>query len=433
MSGIRPNIFGKAMALNGDKTSTGATCIAIAHTTTCGGKMSLRVDDITTACPGCGQTGKIVTGESRVINHGKSQAVNGSIVQCGCPFGSNVVIAGTPFAHYKSPVNSPEFSGAESHTGYAKTRKLPPYLTGEKTGSEFIPDYPVLRNSLIFPDQQLRNMLSQNNYDVMLLTIIEAFEVLQSWGWKETKTAWVEVTQSDAGQALINYGVNGKDVVTTSMIIVKLGEFGIRATVYINHKGTELIKLTGYPGIRKILNAPVFGLKNPRIVDLGIGKYGLAKSIVDGARLTFYVAAAYRTLDFILNDNTSLAKFIGSLATDVVKIGIASTISWGLGTVAVAYIPFISAPLVVVVGFGLLAAWGLNELDNKFGITDRVVAYIEAAQQEFAEKAREMEKGLLDLGAMYADKMLDKGREVIVFEIKRYLRDSISNITPRIY
>jgi len=193
------------------------------------------------------------------------------------------------------------------------------------------------------------------------------------------------------------------------------------------------MELTGYPGIRKVLNAPVFALKNPKVVDLGIGKYGLGKSIVEGARLTFYVAAAYRTLDFILNDKTHLAQFIGSLATDVVKIGIASGISWGVGVVAVTYVPFISAPLVIVVGFGLLAAWGLNKFDNKYGITDKVVAYIEAAQQEFVEKAREMEAGLLDLGAMYADRMLDKGKKVIESEIKRYLRDSINNVTPRIY
>lgn len=149
------------------------------------------------------------------------------------------------------------------------------------------------------------------------------------------------------------------------------------------------------------------------MVDLGIGKYGLKNSIVSGARVTFYVAAAYRTLDFILNDETSLAKFIGSFATGIVKIGIASAMSWGVGAAAVAYIPLISVSLVIVVGFGLLAAWGLNELDSKFGVTDKVVAYIGSAQQEFVEKAREIEQGLWDLGAMYADRMLDKGKEVI--------------------
>ncbi|MDH0356834.1 PAAR domain-containing protein, partial [Morganella sp. GD04133] len=232
---------------------------------------------------------------------------------------------------------------------------------------------------------------------------------------------------------MVNYGVNGKDVVTTSMILVKLGDLGIRATVYINHIGTELIKFTGYPGIRKILNAPVFRLDNTRVVDLGIGKYGLTKSIIEGARLTFYVAAAYRTLDYILNDETSLAKFIGSLSTDIVKLGIASVISWGVGSLAIAYVPFVAVPLVVVVGFGLFAAWGLNKLDDKFGVTDQVVAYLEAAQQEFVEKAREVEKGILDLGSMYADKMLETGREVIVSEIKRYVRDSIEKVIPRGY
>ncbi|EKN3458717.1 PAAR domain-containing protein [Yersinia enterocolitica] len=321
----------------------------------------------------------------------------------------------------------------EQHAQSVKRASPPPYLTGEKPSSEFVPDYPVLRNTHTLPDDALRAMLARTNQDVMLLTLSESLEVLQSWGWKDTKTAWVETTQSGVGQVMVNYGVNGKDVVTTSMIIARLGDFGIRATVYVNHKGTELIKLTGYAGVRKVLTAPVFALKNPKVVDLGIGKYGLKNSIISGARLTFYVAAAYRTVDFILNDATSLAEFIGSLATDVVKIGIASAISWGFGGAAVAYIPFISAPLVVIVGFGLLAAWGLNKLDSKFGVTDKIVAYIEAAQQEFVEKAREIEQGLWDLGAMYADRMLDKGKEVIESEIKRYLRDAINNVIPRVY
>lgn len=113
------------------------------------------------------------------------------------------------------------------------------------------------------------------------------------------------------------------------MLVGQLGSFGIKATVYVNHKGTELIKISGYPGVRKILNAPVFSAKNPKVVDIGIGKYGLKKSIIKGARLTFYVAAAYRTIDYIMNDETSFAEFIGSLATDAVKIGIASAVVWG--------------------------------------------------------------------------------------------------------
>ncbi|WP_235896092.1 PAAR domain-containing protein [Yersinia alsatica] len=313
----------------------------------------------------------------------------------------------------------------------AKKASLPPYLTGEKPPSEFVPDYPVLRNTHTLPDDALRTMLARTNQDVMLLTLSESLEVLQSWGWKDTKTAWVETTQSGVGQVMVNYGVNGKDVVTTSMIIARLGDFGIRATVYINYKGTELIKLTGYAGIRKVLTAPVFALKNPKVVDLGIGKYGLKNSIISGARLTFYVAAAYRTLDFILNDATSLAEFIGSLATDVVKIGIASAVSWGIGTIALGVVSTVAVPLVVVVVAGLVSAIGLNYLDDKFGFTDQVVKCIEGAQQEFVEKAREVEQGLWDLGAMYADKMLDKGKDVIEYEVRNYIKEVLSNFNTR--
>ncbi|MDU4126490.1 PAAR domain-containing protein [Pantoea sp.] len=329
-------------------------------------------------------------------------------------------------------------SAGESAAGFtaAPTQtspELPGYLTGEQKPTGFVPDYPVLINTHDFPDEKVRSLMRQNNQDLMLLTLPEVFEVLSSWGaWKH---GWVNITQNEPAQIVINYGLNIKDVVTTSMLVSQLGSFGIKATVYVNHKGTELIKISGYPGIRKILNAPVFAAKNPQIVDIGIGKYGLAKTIIEGARLTFYVAAAYRTVDFLMNDETSLAEFIGSLATDMVKIGIGSAIVWGVGLVLVT--PWIAANLAIVVVVGAVASITLNALDDKFGITDKVVAYIESAQQEFANKAREQikdtERDLLDLGAMFAESMLKKGREVVVEQIQRYIRNDLMSIQRRLY
>ena len=66
-------------------------------------------------------------------------------------------------------------------------------------------------------------------------------------------------------------------------------------------------------------------------------------------------------------------------------------------------------------------------------MTDKVVEYIDAAQQEFAEKAREMEDGFWDLGAMLAEQMLIKGKQIIESEIRYFLRNSIDDITKRIY
>ena len=46
------------------------------------------------------------------------------------------------------------------------------------------------------------------------------------------------------------------------------------------------------------------------------------------------------------------------------------------------------------------------------------MAYIEAAQQEFVEKARETADDIWDLGTMWAKNVQIKGREVLEHEVK---------------
>ena len=46
-------------------------------------------------------------------------------------------------------------------------------------------------------------------------------------------------------------------------------------------------------------------------------------------------------------------------------------------------------------------------------------------------KARSMEKGLWDLGAMYADDMLKSGVRVIESEIRRYIRSVLDDLNMR--
>lgn len=322
-------------------------------------------------------------------------------------------------------------SAGESAAGFtaAPTQSppvLPGYLTGEQKPTGFVPDYPVLINTHGMPDAKLMAMLKKNNKDIMILTLGEVYEILSSWGFY--KSGWVTITQNDPAQILVNYGLNIKDTVTSLVLVNQLGGFGVTAKVFINHNGTELIKISGYPGVRKILNAPVFAAKNPKVVDVAVGRYGMAKNIIEGARATFYVAAAYRTLDFILNDETSFAKYIGSLATDVVKLDIVTTVALTAGVVLAT--PVVALNLAIVVGVGFLAAWGLNKLDDKFGVTDKVVEYLDAAQQEFVEKARGMSEQFWDLGAMFADKMLDTGKQVVEAEINLYLRASLSGVSP---
>ncbi|HDT6533564.1 TPA: S-type pyocin domain-containing protein [Enterobacter cloacae] len=91
--GYRTDNFGRGQALENDKTTTGARCIASITDSTEFGRRILRVGDKTTPCPKCGRKGVIVSGEERVTFHGVPVAVHGSNVHCDCPPGTNRVIA----------------------------------------------------------------------------------------------------------------------------------------------------------------------------------------------------------------------------------------------------------------------------------------------------------------------------------------------------
>lgn len=103
-------VHGKNVGLDGDKTSTGSRCIAARPGMSVMGKWKLYFGDKTTPCPKCGKIGVIVTGDHRQTN-GEAVAVDGSIIHCDCPSGSNFLIApGTveisdPFGMSEPPVN----------------------------------------------------------------------------------------------------------------------------------------------------------------------------------------------------------------------------------------------------------------------------------------------------------------------------------------
>ncbi|MCX2887391.1 MULTISPECIES: PAAR domain-containing protein [Pseudomonas] len=90
---MRANLAGKGQALDGDLTTTGAICIATGASYRDNGRMVLREGDPTTPCPLCGQAGIVAEGSAFFISAGQRVAMDGALVICGCPPGSNRVIA----------------------------------------------------------------------------------------------------------------------------------------------------------------------------------------------------------------------------------------------------------------------------------------------------------------------------------------------------
>ncbi|MFJ4375208.1 PAAR domain-containing protein [Pseudomonas japonica] len=92
----RSTFNGLRQGLHGDETTTGAVCYSSLPNSTQGNRGVLRVGDQTSKCPRCGQPGTIVEGWAGFKWHGAPTALHGAQVQCGCPAGSNRLIAQDP-------------------------------------------------------------------------------------------------------------------------------------------------------------------------------------------------------------------------------------------------------------------------------------------------------------------------------------------------
>lgn len=122
------SVHGKNVGLHGDKTTSGAQCIAAHPGMSVMGLLKLYIGDKTTPCPKCGKVGVIVTGDHRHSNSA-AVAVDGAEIRCGCPQGSNLLIAPGTIPQLSTasarmaPVAAPE---PEQHAQAAKKPRPEP-------------------------------------------------------------------------------------------------------------------------------------------------------------------------------------------------------------------------------------------------------------------------------------------------------------------
>lgn len=84
---------GLGQGLHDDLTTTGARCISSLPCAAQGGRGVLRLGDVTTPCPKCGKPGEIITSLPAMKWDGIPTVLDGAELRCGCPPGTNRLIA----------------------------------------------------------------------------------------------------------------------------------------------------------------------------------------------------------------------------------------------------------------------------------------------------------------------------------------------------
>ncbi|MFP2517088.1 hypothetical protein [Buttiauxella agrestis] len=277
------------------------------------------------------------------------------------------------------------------------------YLLDEHTFSSFPSMSPAIRDMAVMNG----TFITESRY-IMLLTLDEAQNVVDELLGK------VDYMFSyRAGPGNIKDGLDGFRTASKLMtyhnefgkLVIRFQSLGIRA-LKCRIGGTDYIKLTGYPALRRILNGTRYSLRNPQILEMGIGIRGLGTSIVKGTKFCICCSLAWRAVELIFKSNYDLVDFLVDVTMDVAKIIVSSVAVGVVGGIFV----LLGAPVIittfVVIGLGIILNAGLNILDDKVGLSVSLKEKIHIAlteEQRMQEWNQQHSSSFLNLLANTSD------------------------------
>jgi len=282
--------------------------------------------------------------------------------------------------------------------------------------------------------QSLKQTIRSNQHEVFLVSIEEMDAIIRSSSVKNKahiQQSWQKI--KGGLEVGANYYSSSSDMVLLTKLIGDLG--GVGARVYVKtYRGMPHIILKGYPGLRRVLTGTRYGISNPKVITMGLGKAGAISAAKMGGLLTVVLLTTYRVVDYFLTDTATLSRLIGTLATDIVKVGITTGASIAAAVFAGGFSVAIGPILaVVLVGFGL--TWGLTILDERYGITDRVIAGLDRLDAGAKSHIEGLRKGIQGAAQDVTDSLIDyvveSTQKIFVKLANRYLRKFVS-ATPGI-
>jgi len=157
-----------------------------------------------------------------------------------------------------------------------------------------------------------------------------------------------------------------------------LSEFSIDGKFRIMRShGKDFVIFSGYPGKRKLFSGTRYAATNPKIVDMVITKTGILKDALKGSLLTLIIYVPLNLVKTFMQDAPTIGYFLGVMATDFIKVGTSAAFSAGVTSLLVASTGLLVLPIAAGLVVGIAVGMLLNEVDNRYQITKRLIEYLE--------------------------------------------------------
>ncbi|MEX9785921.1 hypothetical protein [Providencia manganoxydans] len=188
-----------------------------------------------------------------------------------------------------------------------------------------------------------------------------------------------------------------RDAPDLYVLIREFGRLGITATEYVGPNGNRYIRISGYAGVRRIVTGTRYGAAHPTMLTMGIGQQGLEASIANGIRFCLVFSAIYRGLEWFFKDEYAFADFLGNITVDMAKTALIAAASWGIGTFLLGT-ALLGGSIIAVAGIvfvvGFAVAIGLEYLDNKYQISEKVIELLKTKWKREVKPTADIHKAL---------------------------------------
>ncbi|KHT05285.1 hypothetical protein RC91_07770 [Pectobacterium brasiliense] len=184
-----------------------------------------------------------------------------------------------------------------------------------------------------------------------------------------------------------SFAGNIAEAVSVSRIVMEMKGFGVTATEYVGKNGSKYIKLSGYPGVRKYLDATRYLVSNQKVLDIGIGTKGIESGIATGARFCIVFSGAYRAIELMVKDEYALTDFFVNLTMDAAKLAVSVGVAWGAKTAATSVMVATGGSVIIIAGgiflLGIVVSFSLLWLDNEYKISETIIKNLKSHKKQY--------------------------------------------------
>lgn len=210
--------------------------------------------------------------------------------------------------------------------------------------------------------------------------------IVQIISWDGLVKEW-EVKKGIA-KISANYVSPANDSVTAARL---LKEFGLSGKVVMRrYAGKEYVIFKGHPELRRVFKGTRYSATHPTVVRMAIGPKGVIGKVKGGFVLSVVLCAGVNIFDFFIRDEATLCELLGTMSSDLIKIGVSSIAAAvaGLAAGSVAILSGVAAaPIIVAIGVGILTTLFIDHVDEKTGATRALIQAYEEAGMGFKKAA----------------------------------------------